>query len=91
MTFTYLFLRDIEKWSKYFKNLAVLTPQDFSSMVGHVSTLCMKGLIVSLYYFQGGQSNPIFSIEDNYYISLLERRTTDTIAPEAPNPISPAQ
>ena len=28
----------------YFKNLAVFTPQDFSSMLGHFSTLCNKGL-----------------------------------------------
>ena len=26
----------------YFKNLAVLTPQDFKSMFGHFTTLCMK-------------------------------------------------
>ena len=32
----------------YFKNLAVSTPQDFKSMFGHFSILCMKGL--NLYY-----------------------------------------
>ena len=29
---------------KYFKSLAVFTPQDFESMFSHFSTLCMKGL-----------------------------------------------
>ena len=29
----------------YFRNLAVFTPQDFQSMFGHFTTLCMKGLI----------------------------------------------
>ena len=28
----------------YFKNLVVFTTQDFHSMLGHFSTLCMKGL-----------------------------------------------
>ena len=28
----------------YFENLAVFTPQDFQSMFGHFSTLCMKML-----------------------------------------------
>ena len=32
----------------YFKHLAVFTPQDFSIMFGHFSTLCLKRLI-----FQG--------------------------------------
>ena len=34
----------------YFKNLVVLTPQDFQSMFGHFSTFCMKGLSRFLIY-----------------------------------------
>ena len=30
----------------YFKNLSLRTPQDVESMLGHFSTLCMKGKFV---------------------------------------------
>ena len=38
------FMRKVEKDQTYFKNLAVLTPQDFYSMFGNFLTLWMKGL-----------------------------------------------
>ena len=34
----------------YFKNLAVLTPQDFEDMFGHFSILCMKRLALMQMY-----------------------------------------
>ena len=37
-------MHNVVKWLKYFKNLAVSTPQDFKSMFGHFTTLCMKEL-----------------------------------------------
>lgn len=31
----------------YFKSLAVVTPEDFKSISGHILTLCMKGLKIN--------------------------------------------
>ena len=43
----------------YFKNLVVLSPQDFESMFGHFSALCMKGL------------NRAYFWQQNHHISHL--------------------
>ena len=36
----------LENGQTYFKNLAVFTTQDFKSMSGHFTALCIKGLIL---------------------------------------------
>ena len=36
----------LKKDQTYFKNLAVITPQDFKGMFDHFSTLCIKGFIL---------------------------------------------
>ena len=38
-------MHNVVNGQTYFKNLAAFTPQDFKSMFGHFTTLCMKGLI----------------------------------------------
>ena len=43
-------MQNVENGETYFKNLAVFTPQDFKIMVGHYTTLCMKGLKQSYYH-----------------------------------------
>ena len=37
-------IHSVKIWQTYFKDLAVFTHQDFKSIFGHFSTLCMKGL-----------------------------------------------
>ena len=47
----------IKNGHTYFKNLAVITPQDFESMFGHFLTLPMKGLISKVKFVK----NPVRS------------------------------
>ena len=62
----------------YFKNPAVFTPQDFQSMFGHFTTLCMTGLISDVSGGSAHLSAGIYQTFPSYYKSItsgVERLT----------------